>query len=637
MEKSRATRMRFLFGALFFFFAAFFMLQGKEVFAATPLTLNKVDYDNEDIILNNNGNTKIYFASELDANKENWEVLDADTGSTTSIDFSWLSASTDNVLIFKGEEDGTWIRVTILKQIRKLSVTISYADIASLGGTDTIAPLLNIMTTAGTAAVPINYNDLEWKKGEDGKWMDVDELTVAQLEKYQIMGTVLFFRIKAVNDTTDGTKGRRPSTEVRLGISRKAPAVAVGVDGSRFTAAIKYGYEYRVSVNGSAYTGWTKVLSLSNVPLKLEDILKAAGYTANGITSPFPKFTLQSRSFATSRAAASKISSIKLSAQRTFPGTIKKGSLPSSPTAADLDNVYISYSGIKNISIIIPNASSALPYEYCIQKPDETFDPQKAVWSQIATSNSFKILASKAVDGGILHIRQKLIKTTSSFTLASTEATYTIDYPYAPTIDKTSLTFTKGYSNSLIFYVTLNTANKDLYERRITSIKLGTKEIGFTQDPDIKDTDVVDISKVNKLKVVLLKDSLEAMANCYSRTLIITYANGTVDRSSVQLTVQNPVLSGSLSLTAGKGSVTGTTAIRNSTAVTSGDKLVYAIGSTEVTGKYSSDTMTTGIPFTSAGDITGVTANQYVTVYEIDGSDCIIRCKSIKITADCIK
>lgn len=637
MEKSKATRLRVLFGALFFFFAAFFMLQGKEVFAATPLTLNKVDYDNEDIILNNNGNTKIYFASELDANKENWEVLDADTGSTTSIDFSWLSPSSDNVLIFKGEEDGTWVRVTIMKQIRKLSVTISYADIASLGETDTIAPLLNIMTSAGTAAVPINYNDLEWKKGDEGKWLDVDDLTVAQLEKYQIMGTVLFFRIKAVNDTTDGTKGRRPSTEVRLGISRKAPAVPVGVDGSRFTAAIKYGNEYRISVNGSAYTHWTKVLNLRNDPLKLEDILNAAGYTANGITSAFPKFTLQSRTFATSRAAASKISSIKLSAQRTFPGIIKKGSLPSSPTAADLNNVYISYNGVKTISIIIPNASSSLPYEYCIQKPDETFDSQRAAWSQIATSNSIKILASKAVDGGILHIRQKLIKTTSSFTLASTQATYTIDYPYAPTIARTSLTFTKGYSNSLSFDVTLNTANKDLYERRITSIKLGTKEIGFTVDRNITDTDSVNISQVNKLTVSLLKDSLEAMPNCYNRTLIITYANGTVDRSSVQLTIQNPVLSGSLSLTAGKGSATGTTAIRNSTAVSSGDKLVYTIGSSEVTGKYTSDTMTSGVLFTSGADITGVAANQYVTVYEVDGSDYIIRCKSIKITADYIK
>ena len=195
-------------------------------YGAEPITINEVDYKEENIIVNNNSNAKIYFATENDAARNSWEVIPADSGDTTSIDFSWLPHTSDQALVIRGE--GNVVRRVVLRErAKKLEVSISYDRMAGLAKTDSIATLLNIMSSAGTGERPIDITDLEWRKGENGSWQDTSTLTVAQLEKLQIKGANLYFRIKAVNDVTndtnhpDGTKGRRVSKEVRLRITKR--------------------------------------------------------------------------------------------------------------------------------------------------------------------------------------------------------------------------------------------------------------------------------------------------------------------------------------------------------------------------------------------------------------------------------
>lgn len=652
MKRLRSTWLHVVM-VLVMFLSTSFVFQGKTAYAAaSAVTINKVDYENENVIVNNNSNTKIYFATELNAAKDNWEVLNADSGATTEIDFSWLASGSDNVLVFRGEEDITKVRVTIVKRTRKLDVSINYSDLADLSSTDTIAPLLNIMTTSGTGEEPIVFTDLEWKKGEEGKWTDCDTLTVAQLEKYQIMGTDLFFRIIADNDdATDvaadpinhpypnGTKGRRVSSDVRLKIEKKAAASTIGVDGGKFIAALRKGKEYRVTIN-NVTSNWTQVDDLYTTSVKLEKIVNDG---SDGITKAFPKMILEFRDYATSSKAASKITKIPLIAQRALSGIIVDDTVPANPTTSEANDIYVNYNGITNLIITIPKASTALPYEFYIQKSGTTFNLQNAVWTTITRSTGVKVIAAKAADGDILHIRQKLIKTSSVFELASTEAKdennnigYTIAYPSVPVITKQTIVFTKGYSGSKTFDAVLNTAGRLPFETKITSIKLGTKELGFSYTVAPTLPNPVDKTKSYTMTVTLLKDSLESMVNCTARALTITYENGTVNKTSLKLTIQNPTVAGQLTTSTAPGTATGTTAVTVSSYVTSGNSLVYTIGTTEVTGKNTVDTMTTGNPFTSGTNIT-ITANSYLTVYEIDSNSFIVKYKSINVTSGMIK
>ncbi len=207
----------------------FFLPANDTAYGASSVTIDTVDYKEENIIVNNKGNSRIYFATENEAARNSWEVIPADDNEddTTSIDFSWVSPTSDQVIVIKGE-DNVQRRVTLKARAKRLEVSISYDKISSLKKSDNIAKLLNIMSSAGTGDDPINYYDLEWKKGENGSWKDTSTLTVAQLEKLQVKGADLYFRIKAENDVTqgtnypDGTKGRRVSKEVRLKIAKKA-------------------------------------------------------------------------------------------------------------------------------------------------------------------------------------------------------------------------------------------------------------------------------------------------------------------------------------------------------------------------------------------------------------------------------
>ncbi|HHU71936.1 MAG TPA: hypothetical protein GXZ21_07890, partial [Clostridiales bacterium] len=438
-------------------------LTDKDIaYAAYPVSINMVDYENENIIVNNNGNARIYFATENDAARNSWETMRADTGLTSEIDFSWVSPTTTQTIVIKGE-DGTQHRVTLRERTRKLEVSISYDKMSSISKDISIAPMVNIMSTAGSGEKPITFLDLEWRKGENGSWRPTSSLTVAQLEKLQIKGADLYFRIKATNDTTtrDGSGGRRVSKEVRLKIAKKASPMVVGIDGEDFTADIRYGKEYRATVNGVT-SNWVKVIDRSTREVPLSVIVND---NRNGLTADksFPAMVIEIRSYATARAAASKITEIHLPAQRILTGPIIEGEAPADADSSD-SNIYVSYNGSANISITIPSASSDNPYQYCVVKPGDIFDIERVAWYTITRGTAVKVLASRATEGSEIFIRQKEIKskpatrTTAAvdYELASTYLTHKLEYPSVPVVETKNLTFVKGITEDLTFNIQLN-------------------------------------------------------------------------------------------------------------------------------------------------------------------------------------
>ena len=134
------------------------------------------------------------------------------------------------------------------------------------------------------------------------------------------------------------------------------------------------------------------------------------------------------------------------------------------------------------------------------------------------------------------------------------------------------------------------------------------------------------------INVTLSKDILNDLPNSYSRPLYITFENGTVDKTSIQLAIQNPTPATALTATASKGSTAGTTSIRVLTAVRAGNKLVYTVTGTKVEGLHV-ENVVTGTDFVDGADIP-VTVGQYVTVYEVNATtNKVVRYKCIQITS----
>lgn len=649
---------------------------GRPAFAATKVQIQSVDYYNENIIItngtNNGTNTKFYFATDTDAANDNWDVLPADTGTTTTMDISWVPQTTEGVILIKGDVDVDPVRIVIKAKPTKLNISVNYTNMSALPASSSIAPLLNIQSTEGTAANPININDLEWKKDESGQWSSTSSLTVGLLNKYLIKGTYLYFRIKAVNDVAnapyypDGTLGRRFSDEVKVKISKQASAMVYGINGSKFTADIRYGKEYKVTATYPAkgvaapvvgYSDWIRVTDRSTDPISLATLVNNVTprnydtsnnlITYNGETVAFPKMFIEIRSYATRTSSSSKTTEIPLNAQRTISEPIQGGVPAADAIQNSDDNVYVAYNGgNKFLTITIPTASTTLPYEYCIVKPGYQFDLAHTSWTSITKGTGIKVLATKAVDGGKLYIRMKEIKSKAAtavsgavdYALASTYVSHDINYPSVPAPTKTNLTYVKGYPSPLEITATLNVSGKDAYETDVLSVKLGTRSIGFTTVPTTLP------GNVKTLKITLNGDDVKTLTNCSNRVLTITYANKTTDKTS-KLTVKNPTPAGALLVSAAKGT-TGKTAVTVGNSLGSGNTWVYIITTQQVTGKNMEDTIAkndyhTYIPGT---DIT-VQANSYLTMYEIKTDSMtnptsnisnIINYGSIQITADMI-
>jgi hypothetical protein len=618
-----------------------------------PIKIVSVEYYEEQIKVQNNGNSKICFATESDAVRGNWDVIDTDDVNNTTIDMSWLSSSSEGTILVKGYEDptGTISRVIMKAKPKKLEVSINYENLDSLSANTSIASLVNIMTTEGTGEKPIDFTDLEWRKGETGQWKKTDLLTAGLVDKFLVKGTTLYFRICAVDDVVvgsdfpDGTEGRRFSNEVKVKIGKKSVASGYGIDGSRFTANIKYGNEYRVTTGNNTST-WIKIVDRSVKSTLLSTIVKSADGTTE--TKAFPEMKIEVRNYATSKSASSKITETSINAQRIIDedSLVNGEAPPSAPTSNT--NIYVSYNGNKNMILEIPSASTAQPFEYTVTKPNETLNLAKATWTSVTKGTEVKILATKAVEGGTLYIRMKEIKAKNatstsnevSFELASTYVSEEISYPSVPEIVDAAYVFTKGYSSDIPFTVTLNAEGKTPFEQTIKTIKLGTKEIKFDQSAS---TDPV--TKVKTIAVKLKAESLETLANCYVKAITITYENGTIDKTSIKLTIQSPAAASALTVTHAKAS-TGGTAFSIITNKGIGNSWVYVKTASAITDVSIQDTVKTktgidllpenNIP-TATMDNFAITAGQYLTIFEVNTSGYIVKYKSIQITADYIR
>jgi hypothetical protein len=221
------------------------------------------------------------------------------------------------------------------------------------------------------------------------------------------------------------------------------------------------------------------------------------------------------------------------------------------------------------------------------------------------------------------------------YALASTYVPFGINYPSIPDIPDVSRTFTKNYAQSIQFTAILNVTGKEPFETDIKSIKLGAKDILFDKKFDIVDN-------VSTMTITLKEASLATMANCFNKTLIITFMNGTVDKTSVKLTIQSPTPASSLTVTPAKGTATGTTSFNIATALGDGNKWVYVVGNDPISGVNIQDKVANKTTITPTSVAVGKTAveniptglTQYLTIFELNNEGFIVKFKCIQITSE---
>lgn len=653
----------------------------QEAFAAaTPVKVIAVSYTDDSILIMNNENTKIYYATDIEAAKNKWDVIDA-TGKITAIDISWLKRGSQNILKIKGNLDATEARVILLEEPNKLEVSINYSDLDSLAATDTIGQLLNIRASAGNGVTPITMKDLEWRKGEGGHWLKTDYLTKGLLQSYMAKGVYLFFRIAPVDDVVsgsftngdeltkvlldsasyfaytkpnfiytdklngayktyseadfalpaitsfpDGTRGQRASSAVKLKISEMKASPTTGIDGSKFRAEIKYGQEYRIITAGGT-TPWKQVTDRSIRTIKLSELL---GDPAYGATKVYPVMTIEVRNHATSKTASSKITRIVLDKeQRAMPST----------------DAAITYNGVKNVILTIPAASTSKPYEYCVVK--NISEVENARWSKVTKNTGVNIQASKAPDDSIIVVRMMEIKyngkTNASFELASTYQQYNVSYPAIPKAEPQVYTFTKGYSGDIVIEVTLNESGKLPFETGLKYIKLGTVVVPVKEPVVI--TPLIEASTPTEKHVMTItieEATLKSMINCTKKQLSIYYNNGTVDKTSSKLTIKNPSKAPILTVSFKAGTSSGTAFQIVAPKENAVNTWYYAITTAEIKDVNNEDLFTqvmtkatataTPLPVNmdSADNLT-ITAGSFISIFEVDATGHVVRCISKQI------
>ena len=120
----------------------------------------------------------------------------------------------------------------------------------------------------------------------------------------------------------------------------------------------------------------------------------------------------------------------------------------------------------------------------------------------------------------------------------------------------------------------------------------------------------------------------------YNHNLIESTDFGMLQTIAGYTVTNNSTMAGSLTVSsAAAGTATGTTVVTVAETAGAGDTFVYKVGSAEVTGLKVSDTLTDGTAFTSALTEISVTADQYVTIYEINGTSNVVKYVSRKIVS----
>lgn len=306
--------------------------------AEDSVVVTAVDYDNQTLTVQGNGDTGFYFS---DGKQKKWEkMVGTSNGNAMTMDISWIAVGKDYTLSLKGNVSKKPVTITIPKynsgfkaKYDKATREVSYAGIAS--------------DYAG---------DIQWRVKGTSEWNTTslsDTSLKEKLEFYinEVSSTVVYFRTApvSVTGTPVASAGTRPSKESSITLAKKSAAPTVTVDGSTFTAKTVDGVSYRLI--GS--TGWTEVTD------KKIDLTAAVPNLFCSGSSSASDQVVEFRKAATAKTQVSASRFLYLKAQQS------KEAVGLSSASDKLTISYLSPTKVK-ITIALEEAQKGNTYEYAI-------------------------------------------------------------------------------------------------------------------------------------------------------------------------------------------------------------------------------------------------------------------------------
>ncbi len=413
-KKVHLPRLMGLTSSLFLMMLLIFYFPGH-AYAAESLSVKEINYVNSTITLQlNSGDSQVYFS---DSSKKTWEEVPGTiTGSTITMDISWVTNTKNYVMNFKGSSSTAITSVTIPKQATNFKATYNKVK--------------------GTVSFS-NYGTrtIEWRKKGSTLWNMVDVNTISnELNALCTNGATVYFRLAPLNGTGITDVGFRPSKEITITIPKKATAPSVTINGSAFSIAVKKGMSYRIVDDDNPTSDWTSVNA--NTSLLLSNIVPNVLYQNPAATQS--EAILQFRSNASSTAQISKISTVTIPVQE-------------GPPNLDTYGIAVSYTSSTSLSLQVKSASTSMPFEYTIVAEGKELNYQTAAWTAISSGTAVTLSGTAAKKGSHIYVRKKSVGTSGSeaFALASAavdvSGTGGVIYPDSPTASTlTTLITTAG-------------------------------------------------------------------------------------------------------------------------------------------------------------------------------------------------
>ena len=345
--------------------------------AASAVSIVNINYETMELVVDANENPIIYYSTD----KTSWSELEAlvDSLGNYRMDISWIPATSDKMLYFKGDVVKSIISVKIPKQNTGFKVSYNKAD--------------GSFNFSGYESAEY----FQWRNTSDYSWNTVsfDEATssyqafLAAMERNRVKTSKIIIRTMSIEGKNDSEPGERSSKEVNVSIPARANAPSVKVNIKKLTINTSAAMEYFDTKNNQ----WVECDKNMNV----QELAPGALY-ANGAHTVFIKI----RNAETATRAYSKTATLMIPGQE------------AAPTLGDTSkDVSYYYSG-KNLVLQFTKASSSNVYEYVVVKLGVDFDINTTNWTSVRKTSLVKLSESRIPSGSVIYMRKAGVNATPS-------------------------------------------------------------------------------------------------------------------------------------------------------------------------------------------------------------------------------
>jgi hypothetical protein len=361
---------------------------------ATAVSIGAIDYDNLTLQVYYNNNAIVSYSTD----KKNWTELEGMYDNTTSsyfMDISWLSATSDQTLYFKGDVVTTIKAVILPSQNTSFKVTFDAVE------------------EEFTFDNAEEADSFQWRKTSDYAWNEVSmnesyssyKTFMSNIEKFRVKGASIVIQLPQVKGTNNSNVGRRPSKAITINIAARAAAPSIKVNSSKLTLNTTSSMEYYDSASGL----WMEC----DGAMSVEEIAPKALYAKGG-----NNVTLKIRKAATTSVTYSKTATINIPGQAAAPSI--------GGDTSDCKYYYLN----SKLMLQFNTATTTNVYQYVIVKSGSTFNESTASWKSVTSSKLITLSGSSAPSGATVYIRKKGTDATGSVDLVLSSAvnSFTVTY-----------------------------------------------------------------------------------------------------------------------------------------------------------------------------------------------------------------